>query len=177
MTRRLPAVVCLWLPLAFATFVSVGEAGGQQAPASAPASDASDASGSLSFGRIRAGLQRSTFLAGERAEGETPTFRTEVTGHVVALRNYWRERDPDMEPDSFVYPIPSAVELLIGYGFVKPRAALRARKHRALKKQIQREVEQIEQQRDAPAPPAPATPTTSSPAAPSPPAPSSSPPR
>jgi hypothetical protein len=174
MNSRLPAVAWLWFPLAFATFVSVSEAAGQQAPASPaapPASlaasdapDASSASGSVSVDRIRAGLQRSTFLAGERAKDDTPTFRTEVTGHVIKLRNYWSERDPDMEPDPFTYPIPSAAELLIGYGILKPRAALRARKHRALQEQIQREIEQIEQQRDATAPPAPAT---SSPASPS----------
>lgn len=198
--------MCFWLPLALATVVFVCEAAGQQvpAPAAVPAAPASAApasteaaasaaapsgsSGSVSFDRIRAGLQRRTFLAGERADSEMPTFRTEVTGHIIKLRNYWSDRDPEMEPEPFAYPIPSAAELLIGYGILKPRAALRARSHRALKKQIQGEVEQVEQQRAATAPstPAPSTtsptpatpsttapPTTSAPASPSSPPPSS----
>jgi hypothetical protein len=180
-----------------ATFASVGEAGGQQAPAStagteapeapaAPAApkapdapDAPDTSEVVSFDRIRAGLQRKPLIAGEPGTGLTPMFRTEVTGHVIKLRDYWSDRDPDMEPDPFMYPVPSAAELLIRYSILKPRAALRARKQRALKKQIAREIEQIEQQREATVPPATAaTPGASStPPAASPTAPPSSPPR
>lgn len=132
-----------------------------EAAAGTTASSASSStSDSVSFDRIRAGLQRRTFLAGERAGSETPTFRTEVTGHIIKLRNYWSERDPEMEPEPFAYPIPSAAELLIGYGILKPRAALRARAHRALKRQIQNEVGQVEQQRAATAPSTSAAPST-----------------
>lgn len=139
-------------------------------PESAPSTASSAPASSTSLDRIRAGVRRPTFLAGERGKDATPTFRTEVTGHVIELRNYWSDRDPDMEPDPFTYPIPSAAELLINYGILKPRAALRAHKQRAIRKQIQSEIEQIERQRDATdPPPAPAaTPTPISPPSPPP---------
>lgn len=172
MPRSLAAAFSFCLILPCAAFASGGEADGQP-PASGAASDPSPASDVVSLDRIRAGVERSTFLAGERAETGTPTFRIEVRQHVIKLRDYWSDRDPDMEPDSFTYPIPSAGELLINSLILKPRAALSARKQRALKKQIQAEIRQIEQQREATTPPASPTPKASSPEA----SPSPSPPR
>ena len=150
MPRRLAAALsfCLILPCAaFASGAEVDDGTDGQPPASSAAAEAPAAAGSVSLDRIRAGLERPTFLAGERAETDKPTFRIEVTQEVIKLRDYWSDRDPDMEPDSFTYPIPSAGELLINSLILKPRAALSARKQRALKKQIQAEIKQIEQQR------------------------------
>jgi hypothetical protein len=174
MPRTLAAVFSFCLILPCATFASGAEAEGQPPPSGA-GSDPSPASDVVSLDRIRAGVERRTFLAGERAETGTPTFRIEVTQDVIKLRDYWSDRDPDMEPDSFAYPIPSAGELLINALILKPRAALSARKQRALKKQIQSEIRQIEQQREATTPPASPTPRASSPEAAA--SPSPSPPR
>jgi hypothetical protein len=157
MPRYLAAAFAFCLILPCATFASGREADGQP-PTSGAASEASPASDSASLDRIRAGVERSTFLAGERADTGTPTFRIEVTQDVIKLRVYWSDWDPDMEPDSFTYPLPSAAELLINTLILKPRSALSARKQRAIKKQIQAEIRQIEQQRDATAPPASPTP-------------------
>jgi hypothetical protein len=154
MLRRLAAAASFCLILSCATFASGGEADGQPPTSSvasaaseaSPASSASSVADAVSLDRIRAGVERKTSLADAWADTGTPTFRTEVTQHVIKLRDYWSDRDPDMQPDSFTYPIPSAAELLINSVILKPRAALAARKQRALKKQIQAEIRQIEQQ-------------------------------
>jgi hypothetical protein len=157
MSRLLAATSCFCVVLLGATSASGGQAGGQQSTPPA-ASDASPASDSASLDRIRAGLERSPVLTRQPAETGTPTFRVEVTGHVIKLRGYWSDKDPDMEPDPFTYPIPSAGELLINTLILKPRAALRSRKQKAIRKQIQAEIRQIEEQREATAPPATAPP-------------------
>jgi hypothetical protein len=148
MLRRLAAAASFCLILPCATFASGGEADGQQptSSAAAEAAPAASVADAVSLDRIRAGVERKTSLADAWADTGTPTFRTEVTQHVIKLRDYWSDRDPDMQPDSFTYPIPSAAELLINSVILKPRAALAARKQRALKKQIQAEIRQIEQQ-------------------------------
>jgi hypothetical protein len=157
MVRSLATALSFCLILPWAASASGTSASGSQtdgqAPTSSAASDSSSGPGAVSLDRIRAGVARSTFLAGERVETYTPTFRIEVTQDVIKLRDYWSDRDPDMEPDPFTYPVPSAAELLIDTVVLKPRAALRARKQRALKKRIQAEIKQIEQQRDAATPP------------------------
>jgi hypothetical protein len=145
-----------------------GSQADRQPPAPSVASDASQsatnssttsAPDSASLDRIRAGLERPTLLANERVETYMPTFRTEVIQNVIELRDRWSLRDPDTTPPPFTYPIPSAGELLINAVILKPRAALSARKQRAIRKQIQSEIRQIEQQqRDAAAPPASPTP-------------------
>jgi hypothetical protein len=164
---------CLAAAFAFSLIVpcATGASGGQadrQAPAPGVASDASQpatnssttsAPDSASLDRIRAGLERPALLANERVESYMPTFRTEVIQNVIELRDRWSLRDPDATPPPFAYPIPSAGELLINAVILKPRAALSARKQRAIRKQIQSEIRQIEQQqRDAAAPPASPTP-------------------
>jgi hypothetical protein len=168
---------CLAAAFALSLMVpcAVGASGRQEArqpPAPGVASDASppaansattpsttSTSDSASLDRIRAGLERPTFLAGERADIYMPTFRTEVIQDVIELRDRWSLRDPDKTPLPFAYPIPSAGELLINAVILKPRAALSARKQRAIRKQIQAELQQLEQQqRDATATPASPTP-------------------
>lgn len=155
MARCFSSAFSVSLILSCATFASGREADGQPPPTSSAVTDAAPASDSVSLERIRAGLERSTPLASQLAEPATPTFRIEVTQHVIKLRDYWSDSDPDKQPDPFSYPIPSAGELLINSLILKPRAALAARKQRAIRKQIQAEIRQIEQQREAPAPPTP----------------------
>lgn len=118
------------------------------ATSEAPQPAAPSAADSASLARIRAGLERPNVLTGEQLQTSLPTFRTEVVENVIELRDRWSLRDPDKTPPPFAYPIPSAAELLINAVILKPKAALSARKQRAIKKQIKSELQQIEQQQE-----------------------------
>lgn len=53
-----------------------------------PAADAGGPTTTLSLDRVRSGLRQDLYIDTKVQE---PTFRTEVTGHVITLRDYWTD--------------------------------------------------------------------------------------